>query len=620
MKAITYYEVYVVKLGHWTLLARHGEGEKDRALEMARSVEAESGRSTQVLEETVELEPEQLTVCVVAKNGYAPQDTKGPSTGSDLISRIFVVGVNALGISAIVTIAMAVALSSLGGPAAEMFGALMLAVFVATALLAGLLLVKVYIPIEWILWRGKSPEAQRRAVDALLYGTPGVQSRAAAGTDDDEIDGAVTATPEAQTEPQADTAQEPPHERPSQPMEWSTTNTAPIAASPAPTPAPPPASAPPVQRQETNADQGEQTSFQIGAGPATASAQPSESVAAEPESILEGAAALTESLLEKESAALLEFADACVGALMATRPQLQSFERVGLNLYLAGAAAALVERAGFADSFKPDLLRKALEHTGTNALVADAFAQRLDVSAQKPRYRQLIDAGHAAMTAQLDGSSGTDVPALSNLVQQWADPNARSAEVRKVTFLLTDIVGSTAMTSKLGNAGAQRVVRAHNAAVRAAVKSFRGTEVKHTGDGLLLTFIDAAAACRAAIEIQDDCAAYSRDNPEAPLLLRLGVHYGEASFEEGEYYGPALAVLNGVCSAAGEGQVYCSEEAKSRCMGPAFRFQDMGKHKLKGGQAEVPVFKLEWSPKIKPVTGPLEYGQIGRKANTADSA
>ncbi len=319
-----------------------------------------------------------------------------------------------------------------------------------------------------------------------------------------------------------------------------------------------------------------------------------------------------DSLLEKERAQLIAFADTSMASLTATRPQLQAFERVGLNLYLGGATVALSERAGFPDTIKIDLLRKTLEHTGTNASIADAFAQRLEISAQRPRFRQLIDAGRAAMTAILDGITNTALPALSDLIQQWADPTVRGAEIKKVTFLLTDIVGSTALTSKLGNSAAQRVVRAHNAVVRTAAKNFRGSEIKHTGDGILLTFPDAAAAGRAAIEIQQEGTAYARDNPDAPLLMRLGIHTGEASFEEGEYYGPALGVLNGVCAAAGDGQIFCSEEAKNRSVGPAFRFQDMGKRKLKGSQIDAQLFKLDWTPKIKAVKGPLEYTQIGR--------
>ncbi len=132
------------------------------------------------------------------------------------------------------------------------------------------------------------------------------------------------------------------------------------------------------------------------------------------------------------------------------------------------------------------------------------------------------------MSAVIDNNTNTPLPPLPDLIAQWSDASARGAETKKVTFLLTDIVGSTALTSKLGNSAAQRVVRAHNAAARGAAKNFRGSEIKHTGDGMLLTFPDAAAACRAAMEIQQEGTAYARENPDAPLIMRLGVHFGES--------------------------------------------------------------------------------------------
>ncbi len=294
---------------------------------------------------------------------------------------------------------------------------------------------------------------------------------------------------------------------------------------------------------------------------------------------------------------------------MATRQQLQSFERVGLNLYLAGAAAAVTERAGLGEAVKVELLCNALEHAGTHAEVAKAFAQRLQATAERPRFRQLMDAGHAAMTTVAEGHAGADLPPLPDLIQLWSDPNVRGAEVKKVTFVLTNIVGLAALTAKSGNSVAQRVVRAHNGAVRTAVKNFRGAEVKHTGDGILLTFPDAASACRAAIEIQYEGSGYTKDNPDAPLVMRLGIHTGEATLEDGEYSGPALTVLNGICAAAGEHQIFCSEPAKARAIGPAFRFQSLGRRKLSDGQIEVSLYKLDWTPKVRMSQGSRAYGQ-----------
>lgn len=594
MKAITTTEVYVAKHGCWNLHARVSAGEQAQAVQMARDIEANTGWPTQVLEENIHPEDDRVDMRILAQFGHAPPDTEGPSTDGDLGSRIFMVGLNAFGIAAIVTVLAAVLLSSFRDPSTNStLNMLLLFVFAATLLTAGLTLMKIYIPVEWTLWRGKGSDSQARAINALLHG---VRDTAPARRAARSRDAAADPAP-------APGSAEPDHV-PAEPAQEATPGpTLEIEAGDASLAA--------AASRETNADQGEQTSFQIGEAPAADTAQvaPAEPV----QSLADSAAAVMDSLLEKERALLLNFAETSLASLTATRPQLQSFERVGLNLYLAGAASALADRGAYGDSVKLDLLRSAVEHTGTNGAVAEAFVQRLEAALQRPRFRKLANAGKEAMLAALDPDSKATLPPLADLIAQWADPSVRGAEVKKVTFVLTDIVGSTALTSKVGNAGAQRVVRAHNAAVRAATKNFRGSEVKHTGDGLLLTFPDAASAARAAIEIQQEATNYAKDNPDAPLVLRVGIHAGEASYEEGEYFGPALSMLNGVCAAAGESQIFVSEEAKARCVGPAFRFQDLGRRKLKAGPQEATLFKLEWTPKAKAVKGPLEYKQIGGK-------
>src|SRR5438270_5956456 len=72
--------------------------------------------------------------------------------------------------------------------------------------------------------------------------------------------------------------------------------------------------------------------------------------------------------------------------------------------------------------------------------------------------------------------------------------------LRAVMF--TDIVGSTEMTARLGDAAALELVRVHDALVRRALRRFDGREVKHTGDGVMASFADVVKAVRAGAEIQ----------------------------------------------------------------------------------------------------------------------
>jgi class 3 adenylate cyclase len=71
-----------------------------------------------------------------------------------------------------------------------------------------------------------------------------------------------------------------------------------------------------------------------------------------------------------------------------------------------------------------------------------------------------------------------------------------------VTVLFTDITGSTALTQHLGDARAQELLRTHNTIVRDALKAYGGSEIKHTGDGIMASFPFASRALECAVAIQ----------------------------------------------------------------------------------------------------------------------
>ena len=60
------------------------------------------------------------------------------------------------------------------------------------------------------------------------------------------------------------------------------------------------------------------------------------------------------------------------------------------------------------------------------------------------------------------------------------------------TILFTDMVGSTSMTQRLGDAAAMELLRAHDKIIRTALDEHRGSEVKHTGDGIMASFLAAS--------------------------------------------------------------------------------------------------------------------------------
>ena len=566
MKPVTNYEVYQVKFDRWALRQRLTARDQDRAIEIGRQLEVESGLAVQVLEENLDYETGETTLRVIKRFGKAEPDIKGPPEDTDVGSRIFMVALNAFGIGAIVAVIAAIALAPMQARNAEpgAYNMLLFFVFAASMLGSGLVLFKIYVPVELILWRSKTPDARTRTIEALLLGS----SR--------------TETPRPARPPFRDMPAAP----------------APPADAPMPTPA-----------ANTGPDQ---TSFQIAPlGETQATADAAAQDAAPPAAVWPPEIAAAREVARNT---LFIFTDAALGVLALSRPDMQAFERFGLNLYLGGAAIKacdLVDQTGVVlpQEIRRELLALTLERAGTNAVTVQSFVERLEPSLGRPRYKALAEAGGEAFTAAPDENGQPRHEKLTDLLREWSDPTARGGRAESIVFLLTDIVGSTALTAKLGNSAAQRIVRAHNAVARAAVKDFKGREIKHTGDGMLLTFADAGSAAKAAMYIQQEAHTYATDNPEAPLSLRVGLHTGQAAADEGEYHGEAVLLLDGICAAGEAGQIVCSEEIAARA-GTNLRFFDLGPKLLKGTEIERKVFRLDWTPKMKP-PGPLEYRQIG---------
>lgn len=560
MKPITTYEVYQVRFDRWALRQRLTAREQDEAVEAGRELEANSGLPVQVIEENQDPETGEISLRVVKRFGKADPDVKGPPENPDVVSRIVMVVINAIGIGAIITVIATIALQPLKSANSEpgAYNMLLFFIFAASLLTGALLLFKIYVPMELILWRGKTPEGRKRSIEALLHGSARADS------------------PSRPMRPAF-------HEQP---------------------PAPP-------ESPEPAADSGQpQTSFQIAElqrDPTAPAADATPPAPAWPPEI--------EAAREATRNTLFIFTDAALELLALSRPEMQAFERFGLNLYLGGAAIRACDPTAASGVSLPqeirrELLAQTLERAGTNAATVQSFVERLEPSLGRPRYKALADAGAEAFTAPPGEDGKPKHEKLDTLLREWSDPAARGAKSEALIFLLTDIVGSTALTAKLGNSAAQRVVRAHNTVARAAVKEFKGREIKHTGDGMLLTFPDAVTACRAAIAIQQDAHTYAADNPEAPLSLRVGLHIGEAAADDGEYHGEAVLLLDGICAAGEAGQVTCSEEIAARTGGSNLRFTDLGPKMLKGTEIERRVLRVEWTPKMKP-PGPLEYRQIG---------
>ncbi len=190
----------------------------------------------------------------------------------------------------------------------------------------------------------------------------------------------------------------------------------------------------------------------------------------------------------------------------------------------------------------------------------------------------------------------------------WAPPgrpaqprrsNQKTAEPAAgvVTFLFTDLVGSTELLDRLGEDEADAVRRTHFALLRTAVSDAGGDEVKNLGDGLMVAFSSPLAALRCAVAIQDAIADHNRTDPHARLQVRVGLHAGEPTRDEDDYFGTPVVAAKRLCDRAEGGQILASELVAGLVGSRGgFRVTPLGPLALKGLGAPVAAVAIDRPP------------------------
>jgi pimeloyl-ACP methyl ester carboxylesterase len=168
-------------------------------------------------------------------------------------------------------------------------------------------------------------------------------------------------------------------------------------------------------------------------------------------------------------------------------------------------------------------------------------------------------------------------------------------EGRPMVVLVTDMVDSTAWTTRLGDRRAQELVRAHNSVVRAALATWGGTEVRHTGDGILASFPAVSPALRCAVEVQRRLADLRRHEEDPlPLQVRIGLNAGEPLPEEGDLHGTVVQLACRVCETARPDEVLASNVVRELAAGKGFAFRRREDVALKGFEEPVVLYAVDW--------------------------
>ena len=161
-----------------------------------------------------------------------------------------------------------------------------------------------------------------------------------------------------------------------------------------------------------------------------------------------------------------------------------------------------------------------------------------------------------------------------------------------VTFLFTDIEGSTRLLSELGERYANALAE-HRRLLREAFRAHGGVEVDTQGDAFFYAFAKAADAVAAAVEAQEMLTS-------GPIRVRIGVHTGQPQLTDEGYVGLDVHAGARVAACAHGGQVVLTKRTRD-LVDATFRFRDLGEHRLKDLDEAVWLYQLgdELFPPLK---------------------
>lgn len=160
-------------------------------------------------------------------------------------------------------------------------------------------------------------------------------------------------------------------------------------------------------------------------------------------------------------------------------------------------------------------------------------------------------------------------------------------------IMFTDIVNSTEMTARLGDAGAMQIVRAHDDLVRRELRAHEGREVKHLGDGIMASFSDPPKAVTCACAIQSGVGPINASIGEL-LQLRIGLHVGEPVNESNDLFGTTVQMAARICADASVESVVISQELRD-LIGDDFTVTPLGRRVLKGFRDPAPLYSVGWA-------------------------
>jgi adenylate cyclase len=172
----------------------------------------------------------------------------------------------------------------------------------------------------------------------------------------------------------------------------------------------------------------------------------------------------------------------------------------------------------------------------------------------------------------------------------------------ELTIVFADLTGSTGIYEALGNAKAADVVTQTTHWIGTLSRSRGGQVIKYLGDGVLLAFVDNAAAVQTVTEMQRLHNERINSWPAnmKSMKIKVGLSRGEVVQQDGDCFGDVVNVAARLSDLSGADQILCTESVIEQLpFDTDIRYRNLGPMNIRGKMEPMVVYRIEWQREVQ---------------------